>query len=92
MLRESGTSKDLQNQNQHPQKTAKTVHEWSREKRENDLDMYTLGSELHISAENLPEFRALLAQAKKEAEQLNNTIAQLSHFEFLISFSADSQT
>lgn len=56
------------------------------------MDMYTLGSELHISAENLPEFRALLAQAKKEAEQLNNTIAQLSHFEFLISFSADSQT
>lgn len=53
--------------------------------------MYTIGSELRISAENLPEFRVLLAQAKKEAEQLNNTIAQLSRFELLISFAAEPQ-
>lgn len=55
------------------------------------MDMYTVGSELRISAENLPEFRTLLAQAKREAEQLNNTIAQLSRFELMLSFSAEPQ-
>ena len=52
-----------------------------------DMDMYVTGDQLKLSAENLPEFYRLLKQAKKEAEQLNQTIAQLSCFEFSIGFS-----
>lgn len=55
------------------------------------MNMYTVGSELRISAEGIPEFKALLEKARKEAEQLNNTIAQLSRFELSISFSAESK-
>ena len=55
------------------------------------MEMYTVGSELRVSVENLPDFKRLLDQVKVEAEQLNKTIAQLSRFEVLISFSAESQ-
>lgn len=51
------------------------------------MDMYVTGDQLKVSAENLPEFYRLLKQAKKEAEQLNQTISQLSCFEFSIGFS-----
>lgn len=51
------------------------------------MDMYAVGSELRISAQNLPEFCSLLSKAKAEAEQLNRTIEQLSRFDLSIQFS-----
>lgn len=51
--------------------------------------MYKTGDQMVIAAENLPEFSALLDRVKDEAEQLNETISQLSHFGFTISFSVN---
>ena len=50
------------------------------------MDMWTRENELLIKATNLPEFKELLVRAEKEAEQLRNTIAQLSRFELSIRF------
>ena len=47
---------------------------------------------LMISAKNLPQFYELLSKAEKEAQQLRDTLAALSRFEFDIEFSADGQT
>ena len=56
------------------------------------MDMHIQKNKLMVSVENFPEFRRLLDQAKKEAEQLNSTIAQLSRFDFEFSFTvADTQ-
>ena len=50
------------------------------------MEMYTSGNRLMVSVRNIPEFHALLEKAQKEAEQLNNTIAQLSRFDLVVSF------
>lgn len=44
-------------------------------------------STLHIEVKNLPEFEKLVNQAKKEANQLQETIHRLQHFELKIVFS-----
>ena len=46
---------------------------------------------LMISAKNLPQFYELLTKAEKEAQQLHNTLAALSRFEFDIEFSTGDQ-
>lgn len=51
------------------------------------MDMYLQGEKLMISAENIPELHELIDKAKKEAEQLNQTLNQLSHFDLSIRFS-----
>ena len=51
------------------------------------MDMYISGNAIMISAENLPEFRQLMRQAKEEAEQLNRTLAKLSRFDISIQLS-----
>ncbi len=51
------------------------------------MEMYTNGNRLMISAENLPEFQALIEKAKKEAEQLDNTLRRLSNFEISLTLS-----
>ena len=43
---------------------------------------------LQIEASNLPEFKELLEQAKKESDQLRTTISRLSNFDLKINFSA----
>ena len=50
----------------------------------------TEGNRLKIEAKNFPEFNKLLAKAKKEAQQLNETIAKLSRFEFDLVVTAES--
>lgn len=42
---------------------------------------------LYIEVRNMPEFRKLVEQAKKEADQLKKTIDQLQYFELNIDFS-----
>lgn len=44
---------------------------------------------LNIEVKNLPEFRELINQVDKEAEQLRMTIARLHNFELNIDFSVD---
>lgn len=44
---------------------------------------------LNIEVKNLPEFRELIIQAKKEADQLKKTIDQLQNFELHIDFSSE---
>lgn len=56
------------------------------------MDMYLQEEKLMISAENIPEFQKLLRKAEKEAEQLNQTLNQLSHFDFSIRFSVESSS
>lgn len=51
------------------------------------MDMYLQGEKLMISAENIPELHELIDKAKKEAEQLNQTLNQLSRFDLSIRFS-----
>ena len=51
------------------------------------MNMYLQGEKLMISAENIPELHELIGKAKKEAEQLNQTLNQLSHFDLSIHFS-----
>ncbi len=53
---------------------------------ESGFDMYRVDNHLKISAKNLPEFRDLIDQAKREAQQLNETISKLSRFDFDIEF------
>lgn len=43
---------------------------------------------LQIEVSNLPEFKELLEQAKKESDQLQATISRLSSFDLKINFSA----
>ena len=52
------------------------------------MDMQVYENHLKIDAVNLPQFYALLDKAKKEAQQLNDSIAKLSRFEFDIVVSA----
>lgn len=47
---------------------------------------------LSIEAMNLPEFHALIKQAKKEAGQLNQTLGRLENFEFNIDFGIKEST
>lgn len=47
---------------------------------------------LSIEVKNMPEFRRLIEQAKKEADQLKKTIDQLQNFELNIDFSIDDTT
>lgn len=51
--------------------------------------MFVNKDELHMEVTNLPEFDALVAKAKKEADQLNQTVDQLARFELVIRFSAE---
>ena len=46
---------------------------------------------LMLAAKNLPQFYELLSRAEKEAQQLHNTLAALSRFEFDIEISAGGQ-
>ncbi len=41
---------------------------------------------LHIEVMNLPELKKLIKQAKKEADQLRETINRLENFELVIDF------
>lgn len=43
---------------------------------------------LQIEVSNLPEFKELLEQAKKESDQLRTTISRLSNFDLKVNFSA----
>lgn len=47
---------------------------------------------LRIEVTNLPEFQALINQAKQEADQLQRTINRLSNFNLEIDFGLDETT
>lgn len=49
-----------------------------------------LDSRLHINVTNLPEFKSLIEQAEKEADQLRGTINRLKWFEVHIDFSVNN--
>lgn len=49
--------------------------------------MYVNKDKLLVEVQNLPTFSELLARAKEEARQLNQTIDELSRFELDIQFS-----
>lgn len=42
---------------------------------------------LQIEVSNLPEFKELLEQVKKESDQLQATISRLSNFDLKVNFS-----
>lgn len=42
---------------------------------------------LQIEVSNLPEFKELLEQAKKESDRLQATISRLSNFDLKVNFS-----
>ena len=42
---------------------------------------------LQIEVSNLPEFKELLEQAKKESDQLRTTISRLSNYDLKVNFS-----
>lgn len=44
---------------------------------------------LHINVTNLPEFQKLIDKAKREADQLQATVNQLSNFNLSIDFTVD---
>ncbi len=52
-------------------------------------EMWVEKGKLHVSIKKIPEFRELLEQAKKEAQQLNQTIQALSCFTIEVDFSSD---
>lgn len=47
---------------------------------------------LHIEVTNLPEFQKLIDKAKREADQLQATVNQLSDFDLDIDFSISKPT
>ena len=51
------------------------------------MDSEATKGTLYIDMDNIPEFHALLSQARKEADQLNETIRKLERFDLEISFS-----
>lgn len=53
---------------------------------ENKMYGYFVNGCLNISVTNMEEFNLLLERAKKEAQQLNNTIDELSSFELKLNF------
>ena len=54
---------------------------------EDCMDSEASKGTLYIDMDNIPEFHALLSQARKEADQLNETIRKLERFDLEISFS-----
>ena len=57
-----------------------------------ELDAFICGPALHISINNIPEFKELLEQAEKEATALQKTIQQLRSFDLKVSFETVSAT
>lgn len=55
-------------------------------------DMHTAGSDLLLSDTNLGDLFDLVHQAKKEAEQLEQTLNQLLTFEATVSISVHRST
>lgn len=53
------------------------------------MEMWTEGNKLRISVKALPEFRKLLEQAEKEAQQLHETMRQLASFTVDIEIETD---
>ena len=51
-----------------------------------EMEMFKSGNVLHVYATNSPEFAQLLGRAKKEAQQLNDTLSELSCFTFEFEF------
>ncbi len=47
---------------------------------------------LNISVTNIPEFNELIEKAKKEADQLIDTIARLRRFDIEIDFNVEKKT
>lgn len=58
-------------------------------KTEAENEMWLGKGKLHVSINKIPEFRELLEKAKKEAQQLNQTIQALSCFTIEVDFSTD---
>ena len=54
---------------------------------EDCMDSEAAKGTLYIDMDNIPEFHALLTQARQEADQLNETIRKLERFDLEISFS-----
>lgn len=46
---------------------------------------------LHFDVQNLPEFQKLITQVKEEADRLQQTINQLSTFDFKVNFAISSE-
>lgn len=49
-------------------------------------------SQLNVSVTNMPKFYELLRRAKSEANQLQETLMELSFFNISFSFSANEET
>lgn len=55
-----------------------------------NMDMWKDNDILRIEVKNLPEFKLLAEQAKKEAQQLVQTLDKLSRFTIDIEFKTDN--
>lgn len=53
--------------------------------------MYSSGAKLMVAAKNSQEFKRLIEKAEKEAQQLHETLRELSCFDFQIGFSVEDQ-
>ena len=55
------------------------------------MDLHVTGSTFSLAAKNSREFKRLITKAEKEAQQLRETLRELSCFDFQISFSVEDQ-
>jgi hypothetical protein len=50
------------------------------------INAFAEGGIIYFQATNINEFKELIEQAEKQAQQLNDTIARLSNFKFKFKF------
>lgn len=53
------------------------------------MEMWIQNNKLKISEKNMPEFKALIERAEKEAQQLQGTLKELSCFTIDIEFDTE---
>lgn len=68
---------------------SKTLYKWGEEMKNKMIGNYSNEGVLNISATNLQEFESLIKKAKKQADELQDTINQLEFFNFSFKFSTD---
>jgi hypothetical protein len=55
------------------------------------LNAFTERGIIYFQATNLEEFKTLIAQAEKQAQQLNETVAGLVNFKFQFKFTEQNE-
>lgn len=53
---------------------------------------FTEGGTIYFHATNIEKYNKLIERAKKEAQQLSDTVAELENFKFQFKFSTEENT